>query len=88
MRPILSVLQALQSAPEETHCAERAGQRAELRAYRREDSGRLLSLLLPDGSEPILLPSVKCWSARPSLCADPPFLSHLAALGRLGLSGR
>lgn len=43
MCPILSVLQALQSAPEETHGAERAGQRAELCAYRCEDSGRLLA---------------------------------------------
>lgn len=88
MRPILSVLQALQSAPEETHSAERAGQRAELCAYRREDSGRLLSLLLPDGGEPVLVPSVKCWSVRPSLCADPLFLCHLAALGRFRLAGR
>jgi len=59
MCPILSVLQALQSTPEETHGAERAGQRAELCAYRCEDSGRLLSLLLPEGSKPILVPSVK-----------------------------
>lgn len=78
MCPILSVLQALQSAPEETHGAERAGQRAELCAYRCEDSGRLLSLLLPDGSKPILVPSVKCWSACPLPCANLLLRSSLA----------
>lgn len=88
MCPILSVLQALQPAPEETHGAERAGQRAELRAYRCEDSGRLLSLLLPDGSKPLLVPSVKYWSACPLSCANPLLQSQSAPVGRFWLSGR